>query len=203
VPCAIRWPGVIKPGTVSNEIFSHTDMLPTLLAAAGQRDVVEKLKKGHKCGNKTFKVHIDGYNLLPFLKGEVQENPRKAFFYWSDDGDLMAVRFESWKIHFIEQRAHGLAVWREPFTAMRAPKLFNLRSDPFERADEDASVFYDKWFADRSFVLVPAQLIVGQFLKTFEDFPPRQRPASFSIGAAVEKARQNQKTLASAHAAAA
>ncbi len=107
VPCAIRWPGVIKPGTVSNEIFSHTDMLPTLLAVAGEPDIVEKLKKGHKAGNKTFKVHIDGYNLLPFLKGEVKENPRKGFFYWSDDGDLMALRYENWKLHFMEQRAHG------------------------------------------------------------------------------------------------
>ena len=113
VPCAIRWPGVIKPGTVSNEIFSHTDMLPTLAAAAGEPDVVEKLKKGYKSGNKTFKVHIDGYNLLPFLKGEVKENPRKGFLYWSDDGDLMALRVGNWKATFMEQRAHGLGVWAE------------------------------------------------------------------------------------------
>lgn len=187
VPCAIRWPGVIKPGTVSNEIFSHTDMLPTLAAVAGEPDVVEKLKKGYKAGNKTFKVYIDGYNLIPFLKGEVKENPRKGFLYWSDDGDLMALRYDQWKVHFMEQRAHGLDVWREPLVSLRAPKIFNLRSDPFERADKDASMFYDKWMADRAFLLVPAQAIVGQFLKTFEEFPPRQKPASFSIDQAMEK----------------
>jgi arylsulfatase len=198
VPCAIRWPGVIEPGTVSNEIFSHTDMLPTLLAAAGEPDIVEKLKKGHKAGKKTFKVHIDGYNLLPFLSGEAKANPRKAFFYWSDDGDLVAVRFQQWKVCFTEQRAHGLNVWREPFSPMRIPKLYNIRSDPFERADSDASVFYDKWMADRGFILVPAQGLVAMFLKTFEEFPPRQRPASFSIDQALEKAREQQKSMAAA-----
>jgi arylsulfatase len=195
VPCAIRWPGVIKPGTVSNEVFSHTDMLPTLIAAGGEPDIVEKLKKGHKAGNKTFKVHIDGYNLLPFLKGEVKENPRKGFLYWSDDGDLMALRVGNWKFAFMEQRSHGLGVWREPFVSMRAPKMYNLRSDPFERGDEDASMFYDKWVADRSFLLVPAQAIVGQFLKTFQEFPPRQKPASFNIDEALAKARQSEKQM--------
>jgi arylsulfatase len=198
VPCAIRWPGVIEAGTVSNEIFSHTDMLPTLLAVAGEPDIVEKLKKGHKAGKKTFKVHIDGYNLLPFLKGEVKENPRKVFFYWSDDGDLVAMRFQQWKVTFMEQRAHGLGVWREPFSSMRIPKLYNIRSDPFERGDEDASIFYDKWMVDRAFVLVPAQGMVGMFLKTFEEFPPRQRPASFSIDQALEKARAQQEAMAAA-----
>jgi arylsulfatase len=198
VPCAIRWPGFIKPGTVSNEIFSHTDMLPTLVAAAGEPNIVEKLKKGHKAGNKTFNVHIDGFNLLPFLKGEVEENPRKFFFYWSDDGDLVALRYEQWKVHFMEQRAHGLDVWREPFVALRAPKIFSVRSDPFERADKDASMFYDKWMADRAFLLVPAQAMVGEFLKTFEEFPPRQKPASFSIDAALEKAKRKQEELAAA-----
>jgi arylsulfatase A-like enzyme len=196
VPCAIRWPGVIKPGTVSNEVFSHTDMLPTLAAAAGDTDVVEKLKKGYKSGNKTFKVHIDGYNLLPFLKGEVKENPRKGFLYWSDDGDLMALRVGNWKCTFMEQRAKGLKVWEEPFVTKRLPDIYNLRSDPFERATEDADMFYGKWKADRAFLLVPAQEIVGQFLATFKDFPPRQRPASFSIDQALEKARQNQEAMA-------
>jgi arylsulfatase len=200
VPCVIRWPGVIDPGTVSNEIFSHTDMLPTLVAAAGEPDIVEKLKKGYKAGKTTFKVHIDGYNLVPFLKGETKENPRKAFFYWGDEGDLMALRFAQWKVVFNEQRAQGLNVWREPLSPMRLPKLFNLRSDPFERA-EDSTLFYDKWFADRGFVMVPAQGLVGQYLKTFEDFPPRQRPASFSIDQAVEKARETEKTLAAATSA--
>jgi len=196
VPCAIRWPGVIKPGTVSNEIFSHTDMLPTLAAAAGEPDAVEKLKKGYKSGNKTFKVHIDGYNLLPFLKGEVKENPRKGFLYWSDDGDLFALRFAQWKVTFVEQRAHGLAVWFEPTVALRGPQLHNLRSDPFERANEDGSVFYDKWKADRAFLFVPAQALVAQFLETFREFPPRQRPASFSIDQALEKARSTQEAMA-------
>jgi arylsulfatase len=199
VPCAIRWPGVIKPGTTSNEVFSHTDMLPTLCAAAGEPDIVEKLKKGYKAGSKTFKVHIDGSNLLPFLKGETQENPRKGFLYWSDDGELMALRVANWKVTFMEQRAKGLDVWREPFVSLRAPKMYNLRSDPFERGDEDGSVFYDKWMADRAFLLVPAQAIVGEFLKTFAEFPPRQKPASFSIDQALDKARESEKQMAKAY----
>jgi arylsulfatase A-like enzyme len=202
VPCAIRWPGVFKAGTVSNDVFSHTDMLPTLAAAAGDPDIVEKLKKGYKAGNKTFNVHIDGYNLLPFFKGEVKENPRKAFLYWSDDGDLMALRAGNWKVTFLEQRAHGFDVWKEPMVSLRAPDLYNLRSDPFERAKEDASMFYGKWMADRTFLLVPAQAIVGQFLKTFEQFPPRQKPASFSIDQALEKAREKQDAIAAAAGAA-
>jgi arylsulfatase len=196
VPCAIRWPGVIKPGSVFNDMFSHTDMLPTLAAAAGEPDVVEKLKKGYKSGNKTFKVHIDGYNLLPFLKGEAKENPRKGFLYWSDDGDLMALRVGPWKCTFMEQRAKGFAVWEEPFVTKRLPDLYNLRSDPFERATEDADMFYAKWKADHAFLLVPAQQIVGEFLQTFKEFPPRQRPASFSIDQALEKARQSQAAMA-------
>jgi arylsulfatase len=198
VPCAIRWPGVIKPGTISNEIFSHTDMLPTLAAVAGEPDIVAKLKKGYKSGNKTFKVCIDGYNLLPLLKGEVKQNPRRGFLYWSDDGDLMALRVDNWKVHFMEQRAKGVGVWREPLVSMRAPKIINLRSDPFERAPEDASMFYDKWSIDLSFLLVPAQGIVAEFLKTFEEFPPRQKPASFSIDQALDKAREHEKTLGAA-----
>src|SRR4029453_14255546 len=196
VPCAIRWPGVIKAGPVSNEIFSHTDMLPTLAAAAGEPDIVEKLKKGYKSGNKTLKVHIDGKTLLRFLKGEVKEKPRKGFVYWSDDGDLMALRVGNWKATFMEQRAHGLGVWEEPLVTKRLPDIYNLRSDPFERATEDASMFYGKWKADRAFLLVPAQEIVGQFLATFKEFPPRQRPASFSIDQALEKARQAQDAMA-------
>jgi arylsulfatase len=200
VPCAIRWAGVIKPGTTSNEIFSHTDMLPTLAAVAGDPDIVSKLKKGLKAGNKTFKVHIDGYNLLPFIKGEVKENPRKGFLYWSDDGDLMALRVGAWKVEFMEQRARGMNVWREPLVPLRAPILLNLRSDPFERAPEDASMFYDKWMMDRAFLLVPAQAIVGEFLATFREFPPRQKAASFSIDDALEKAQQTQKTMTGAAA---
>jgi arylsulfatase len=198
VPCAIRWPGVIKPGTISNDIFSHTDMLPTLAAAAGEPDAVEKLKKGYKSGNKTFKVHVDGYNLIPFLKGEVKENPRKGFLYWSDDGDLMALRVGDWKVHFMVQHGHGFDVWKKPLESLRAPDLYNLRSDPFERASEDATMFYGKWMADRTFLLVPAQAIVGEFLKTFQEFPPRQKPASFSIDQALDKAREQGKAMAAA-----
>src|SRR5258708_657046 len=160
VPTFIRWPGVIKPGTVSNEIFSHTDMLPTLLAAAGEPDMVDKLKKGYKAGNKTFKVHIDGFNLIPCLRGEVKENPRKGFLYWSDDGDLMALRVGNWKVHFIEQRAKGMSCWQEPFVKLRFPKLFSVRTDPFERADVEATMFYDKRVAGRLFLFVPAQVSV-------------------------------------------
>ncbi len=198
VPCLIRWPGKIEAGTVSNEMVSHTDMLPTLAAAAGEPDVVTKLKKGYKSGDKTFKVHIDGYNMLPFLKGDVKENPRKGFLYWSDDGDLMALRVEQWKVEFLQQRARGLDVWKEPMVALRAPNVYNLRSDPFERATEDATVFYGKWMFDRAFLLVPAQAIVAEFLKTFKEFPPRQRPASFSIDQALEKAEQAQQKIAKA-----
>jgi arylsulfatase len=181
---------------LSNAVISHTDMLPTLLAVAGEPDIVEKLKKGHKAGKKTFRVHIDGYNMLPYLKGEAKENPRRGFLYWSDDGDLMALRVDNWKIEFMEQRAHGFGVWVEPFVSLRTPKLFNLRSDPFERADEDATVFYAKWVADRMFAFVPAQEVVAEFLKTFQQFPPRQKPASFSIDEALEKARKQAQQLA-------
>jgi len=198
VPCFIRWPGVIKPGTVSNEIFSHTDMLPTLVAAAGEPNIVDKLKQGYKAGNKTFKVHIDGYNLQPFWKSEVKENPRKGFLYWSDDGDLMALRYENWKAHFMAQRAHGFHVWAEPLVSLRVPWLVNLRSNPFEMDDEDANVYYNKWMIDRVFLLVPAQGLVAMFLKTFQEFPPRQKPASFSIDQALEKARQKQQLLETA-----
>jgi len=189
---------VLEAGTVSNELFSHQDMLPTLLAAAGDPDIVEKVKHGHKAGSKTFRVHLDGYNLLPFFKGEAKENPRKGFLYWSDDGDLMALRVGPWKATFVEQRATGLGVWREPFVPLRIPKIYNLRSDPFERGDVDGSMFYDKWMVDRAFLLVPAQALVGEYLKTFEEFPPRQAPASFSVGYALEKARESEKHMATA-----
>ena len=181
-------------------MFSHTDMLPTLAAVAGEPDIVAKLKKGYKAGRKNFKVHIDGYNLLPFIKGEIKENPRKGFLYWSDDGDLMALRVAHWKVVFMEQRARGFDVWKGELTPLRAPDLYNLRSDPFERGKEDGTLFWGKWMADRTFMLVPAQAIVAEFLKTFEEFPPRHKPASFSINQALEKAEQQQKALGSAAA---
>jgi len=198
VPCAIRWPGVIKPGSVYNEVFSHQDMLPTLLAAAGEPDIVEKVKKGHKAGAKKFKVHLDGYNLMPFFKGEVKENPRPGFLYWSDEGDLMALRYGNWKVHFVEQRAEGVEVWQEPFVSLRLPKLFNLRSDPFENADVAADMFYGKWRVDRAFLLLPAGALVQQWIRTLTEFPPRQRPDHWSVGDVLEKLQQNAQTLQAA-----
>jgi arylsulfatase A-like enzyme len=187
VPTFIRWPGVIKPGTVSNEIISHLDWLPTLLAAAGEPDIKNKLMKGHKAGNKTFKVHLDGYNLLPYLKGEEKKSPRIEYFYFSDDGDLMAFRYDNWKVVFMEQRVVGtLQIWQEPLVVLRFPKLFNLRTDPYERADKTSNTYWD-WVIDHLYLFVPAQKIVGDFLKTFVEFPPRQKAASFTIDQVMEK----------------
>jgi arylsulfatase len=200
VPCAIRWPGVIKPGTVSNEIYSHQDMLPTLLAAAGEPDIVAKCKKGYKAGSKTFKVYLDGFNIGPHLKGEVKENPRPGFLYWSDDGDLMALRYGNWKVQFQVQRAEGLGAWQEPFVTLRCPMLFNLRMDPFENAELAADVFYNKWRADRMFMLIPAGALVHQYMQTMIEFPPRQSPESWSVGNVMEKLRQHAAALESGSA---
>jgi arylsulfatase len=191
----IRWPGVIKPGTVSNDVFSHQDMLPTLVAAAGEPDIAAKLKQGYTAGKKTFKVYIDGFNLLPHWKGEVKENPRPGFLYWSDEGDLMALRYGNWKIHFIEQRSDGAPAWQDPFTPLRLPKLVNLRSDPFEEADISGSFYYWKWRADRVFMLVPAAALVGQYMQTMLEFPPRQRPEHFSVGDVMEKLQRHKDAL--------
>lgn len=180
VPCVVRWPGVVQPGTVINEISSLEDWLPTLLAAAGVPDVKEKLLKGYQAGTKTFKVHLDGYNLMPALKGDAKEWPRKEFFYFSDDGDLLALRYNHWKFVFAEQRAEGARLWLEPFVMLRAPKLYNLRADPFERAPEVSATYFD-WLFRHAFVIVPAQQGVGKFLGTFKEFPPRQRPSSYTI----------------------
>jgi arylsulfatase len=180
VPCFLRWPGVIKPGTVINEIGSHEDMLPTLLAAAGEPNIVEKVKAGHKAGDKTFSAWLDGYNLLPALKGETKDWPHKEFVYWSDDGDCMALRYENWKAVFAEQRAEAFEVWAEPLVKLRVPRLFNLRSDPFEKAQHE-SIYYADWLARRVFLLVPAQALVARWISSFREFPPRQKPASFSI----------------------
>jgi arylsulfatase len=195
VPCAIRWPGVIKPGTVSNELFSHQDMLPTLVAAAGEPEINAKLLKGYTAGKKTFKVHIDGFNLLPFLKGEVKKNPRPGFLYWSDEGDLMALRFGNWKIHFAVQRAEGVDAWQEPLIPLRLPMLMNLRTDPFENAEVCADVYYKKWRADRVFMLAPAGALVAQYMQTLMEYPPRQSPEHWSPGAVMEKLRRHQEAL--------
>ena len=187
VPEIIRWPGKIKAGTVSNEIIQHHDWLPTLLAAAGDPDIVETLKKGHKIGDVEYKVHIDGFNLLPYLTGQEDHSPRRGFFYFSDDGDLVAMRFENWKIVFLEQRCKGtLQVWAEPFTHLRVPKLFNLRTDPYEYADITSNTYYD-WFMRRDFFAFYMTAMASAFLDTFREFPPRHEPASFSVDQAVEK----------------
>jgi arylsulfatase len=185
VPCAIKWPGVIQPGTVNNDIFSHEDMLPTILAAAGVPDVKEQLLKGMKVGSKTFKVHLDGYDLTDALSGKA-ESPRHEFFYWNDDGSLVALRYDQWKLVFQEQREHGFAVWAEPFVPLRVPKLFNLRTDPFEIADH-CSMDYDHWRLDRVFLIVPAQQYIAEYIATFREFPPSQKVGSFSLDQVLEK----------------
>jgi len=186
VPMAIRWPGVIKPGTIVNEIIAHEDMIPTFLAAAGDPEIKEKLKKGATIGGKQFKVHLDGYNFKPYLEGKTEKGPRAEFFYFSDDGNLLCLRYNNWKVVFAEQRSHGFEVWQDPFVQLRFPKLINLRMDPFERADQEA-IGYGQWRADRMFALVPAQAFVAKFLETFREFPPRQKAASFSIDQVMEK----------------
>jgi arylsulfatase len=187
VPAMVRWPGKIKPRSVSNEIVSHMDWLPTLVAMAGEPDIKGKLKEGYKAGEKTFKVHLDGYNLLPYLTGVEKKSPRLAFFYFSDDGDLTGLRYDNWKMVFMEQRATGtLRIWAEPFVALRVPKLFNLRTDPYERSDITSNTYYD-WFLDHVYLLMPAQSVVGEFLKTFKEFPPRQKAASFTVDQVMEK----------------
>ncbi len=187
VPLLLRWPGKIEAGSVSNEIVAHLDWLPTFLAAAGEPDIKEKLLNGHTAGNKTFKVHLDGFNLMPYLTGKVDQSEREGFFYFSDDGDLTGIRFKNWKVVFMEQRATGtLRIWAEPFTALRVPKIFNLRTDPFERADITSNTYYD-WLLDRAYMVGAAQILANRFLVTFEEFPPRQKAASFSIDQAVAK----------------
>jgi arylsulfatase len=194
VPTLIRWPGVIQPGTISNEIFSHQDMLPTLVAAAGEPDIVAKCKAGYKAGKKTFKVYLDGFNMLPHLKGEAP-NPRPGFLYWSDEGELMALRYGNWKVHFAEQRAEGLKAWQEPLVPLRFPKLFNLKTDPFENGE--ISFEYENWRARRVFMLVPAGALVGQYIQSLMEFPPRQSPESWSPAAVLEKLKQQRETLES------
>jgi arylsulfatase A-like enzyme len=191
VPAMIRWPGKIKPGSVSNEIVSAHDWIQTFLAAVGEPDVKEKLLKGHEAAGKTFKVHLDGFNQLPYLTGQVDKSPRRGFFYFNDDGDLVAMRVENWKVVFMEQRAPGtMRVWAEPFTPLRVPKLFDLRADPYERADITSNTYYD-WFISQPYLVFAANVVAAKFLDTFKEFPPRQRAASFSIDQAVDKMKQN------------
>ena len=171
MPEVVRWPGKIPAGVVSNEIIQHHDWLPTFLAAAGEPDIVEKLKAGHGVGDMTFKVHIDGYNLLPYLTGEVDKSPRNAFIYFSDDGDVLAIRVDNWKIVFMEQRQQGtMQIWAEPFVRLRVPKLFNLRTDPFERADVTSNTYWD-WFVENAILALTASAVVAQFLETLQGVP--------------------------------
>jgi arylsulfatase len=180
VPGMVRWPARIKPGQVSNEIMAHLDWVPTVMAAVGEADVKEKLLKGHEAAGKTFKVHLDGENFLPYLSGRTQEGPRKDYFYFDDGGQLIGLRYNKWKVVFAEQRAKMMDVWAEPFVKLRLPKVFNLRTDPYERADTDANG-YGNWWIDHLFVMVPAQTHVAEQLASFAEFPPRQKPAKFNV----------------------
>ena len=195
VPCVVRWPGVIEPGTVINDIFHHMDWIPTIMAALGEPDIKAKLMKGYEANDKTFKVHLDGYNQLPLLKGEAP-GTRKEIHYITDDGDYAAIRYDKWKVSFLTQDHSGMDVWDTPYNSHRAPLITDLRADPFEYASRRdvpvTGMIYDQWRFRRSYLLVPAAVVVGQFLKTFEEYPPRSAPASFSIGDAL-------KSLENAH----
>ncbi len=180
VPAFTRWPAQFKAGTVLNGIVSMQDWLPTLLAAAGEPDINSKLLSGHKADGKTFKVHIDGFNMLPYFTGKVNESPRKSFFYVSDDGDILAIRMGDWKVVLGEQRAKRLQCWFEPFVKLRAPKIFNLRRDPFERADENSNTYWD-WVISHAYIIYAMQAVVGQQIEDFVKYPPRQKPASFNL----------------------
>ena len=194
VPTFVRWPAKLKAGTVLNGIVSHQDWLPTLLAAAGAPDVPAKLLEGYKVGDKTYKVHIDGINMLPYLTGEAKESPRNFFFYMSDDGDILAIRMMDWKVVLMEQRAQQLLCWFEPFVKLRAPKLFHLRRDPFERADENSNTYWD-WLISHVYIIYGMQALVAQQIGNFQKFPPRQKPASFNLDAVM-------RTLEEAHSSA-
>jgi arylsulfatase len=187
VPTMIRWPGVIEPGTVSNEIAAHEDMLPTLLAAAGQPDIKEQLLQGGvQAIGREYKVHLDGYDLGPALRGEA-EWPRQEFIYWTDDGSVAALRYDDWKITFLRQDAEGYRVWTTPFEELRAPSITNLRMDPFERAEAEDSMGYQRWWMERMFLIAPAGAYVAQWLESFQEFPPRQEPGSFNLDRVMEK----------------
>jgi arylsulfatase len=187
VPAFVRWPGKIEAGTTTNQIVHHMDWLPTFAAIAGDTDVTERLLDGDKINGRKYKVHLDGYNVLPLLTGESDVSPRHEIFYFSDDGDLTALRYDDWKLIFMEQKATGtLRIWMEPFVPLRIPLIFNLRRDPYEKADITSNTYYD-WLIDRAYLLVPAQAYVGSFLTTFQEYPPRQKAASFSLDQVMEK----------------
>jgi arylsulfatase A-like enzyme len=190
VPAMVRWPGKIKPDTVSNEMLSHLDWMPTLLAIAGDAQVSDKLKKGYPVNGVNYKVYLDGYNMVPYLTGQTEKSPRDSFIYINDDQQMTSLRYDNFKFVFMEQRAEGtLRVWAEPFTSLRVPKIFNLRTDPYERADITSNTYYD-WLLDHAFMLVPAQAYVGQFIQTFKEFPQRQKAGSFNMDEVMEKMKQ-------------
>jgi arylsulfatase len=189
VPCLMRWPGMIEPGTIFNEMCAHEDFIPTFAAAAGEPDLVEKVKAGHALGERTFKVHLDGHDLAAYLSGEKEKSPRRGFPYWNDDGELVAIRVGNIKIAFMEQHgtltnATPVGIFQSPFTKLRIPNLYNLRSDPFERGPD--SIYYADWLERRVFLLVPAQSIVGKLLESFKEFPPRAKASSFTVSDAME-----------------
>lgn len=185
VPTLIRWPGVIKPGTIYNDFFAHEDFLPTFAAAAGNANIVDQCMKNCQLGTASFHVHLDGYNLIPFFKGEVKESPRKDFLYWSDDGDLFAIRYDRWKITFYEQNHEGIDIWMKDYEKLRIPKIFDLRADPFERGD--SSMLYDDWMVHRIYFAFGAQGAVAQWLQSFKEYPIRQKPASFNLDEVMRK----------------
>ena len=176
---------MIEPGTVVNDIAAHEDMLTTLLAAAGEPDIKEELLTGKQVGDRTYKVHLDGYDLMPALKGEA-DWPRREFLYWTDDGSVAALRYDNWKVTFLKQEALGLRVWQDEFEELRAPALTNLRTDPFERAEEENAMGYQRWYLDRMFLIAPAAAFVGNWLQSFREFPPRQKPGSFNLERVME-----------------
>jgi len=191
VPCMVRWPGKIEPGSVSNEIVGHHDWLPTLLAMAGDKEVKQKLLAGYKVGDMTYKVHLDGYDLGPYLTGQKKKGPRESFIYCNDDQQVTGLRFDNWKLVFMEQRVRGtMAIWAEPFITLRLPKIFNLRTDPYERADVTSNTYYD-WLLDHVFLMVPAQDYIGEFLATFKDYPQRQKAASFNLDDVLKKLQES------------
>jgi len=180
VPTLIRWPGVIEPGTIVNEIGAHEDMLPTLVAAAGDTGATQELMQGRKIGDRDYRVHIDGYDLGPALRGE-GEWPRREFIYWTDDGSVAALRYSDWKVTFLRQNGEGLEVWQKPFEELRAPTLANLRMDPFERAEHENAMGFQRWYVEHMFAIAPAAAFVGRWLQSFKEFPPRQKPGSFNL----------------------
>jgi arylsulfatase len=192
VPTIIKWPGVIKPGTVINDICAHEDMLTTLVAAAGDPNAKQDLLKGRRIGNTTYKVHLDGYDLGPALRGQAAW-PRREFIYWTDDGQVAALRYDAWKITFLKQAAEGLQVWQEPFVPMRAPVLTNLRTDPFERAQHENAMGYVRWYMERMYAIAPAGAYMSQWLQSFKEFPPRQKPGSFNLDRAMEAVMAGSK----------